>query len=252
MRSDRNDQLGRRRNGAQPCAHADRASAATTKCVPCAGAMLTNFSGVRLLLIDRFNELCGPAESGRIAEPRQQILGIPAVPPASGCKTMLAAWLIAHRAETRAEAAANGHLAGRRPNGLGLGTRLVRTRCRFIRLVGEHAMPNMKTFGLAIGIAFAASSFALAQQGSPNAPASGGGPQGTPPASSAQGSPPANAAASGGAGTHQNSLKTGTSANTQKVQHNRKGYRHVYSYYRGGRCHLFHRPGTTHLVRICH
>ncbi len=118
-------------------------------------------------------------------------------------------------------------------------------------------MRNMKALGLAIGIAFAASSFAFAQQGSPNAPASGGGAQGNPPANAAesgggQGNAPANAAASGGAGTHQSSVKTGSSANTEKIHRNRNGYRHVYSYYRGGRCHLFHRPGTTHLVRICH
>jgi hypothetical protein len=56
---------------------------------------------------------------------------------------------------------------------------------------------------LTIGIAFAASSFAFAQQG--NAPA--------------------NAAASGGAGTHQNSLRTGSGASTQKVRRNQQGYR---------------------------
>jgi hypothetical protein len=64
-------------------------------------------------------------------------------------------------------------------------------------------MITMKTLGLAVGIAFAASSFAFAQQG--NAPA--------------------NAAASGGAGTHQNSLRTGSGASTQKVQRNQQGYR---------------------------
>ena len=64
-------------------------------------------------------------------------------------------------------------------------------------------MSNMKALGLAIGIAFAASSFAFAQQGNS----------------------PANAAASGGAGTHQNSLRTGGAASTQKVQRNQQGYR---------------------------
>jgi len=64
-------------------------------------------------------------------------------------------------------------------------------------------MSTMKTLGLAIGIAFVASSLAFAQQG--NAPA--------------------NAAASGGAGTHQNSLRTGSGASTQKVQRNQQGYR---------------------------
>ena len=64
-------------------------------------------------------------------------------------------------------------------------------------------MSTMKTLGIAIGIAFVTSSFAFAQQGNP----------------------PANAAASGGAGTHQNSLRTGGGANTQKVQRNQQGYR---------------------------
>jgi hypothetical protein len=99
-------------------------------------------------------------------------------------------------------------------------------------------MKTMKTLGLAIGIAFAASSFAFAQQGNPPA--------------SEQGNPAGNAAASGGGGTHQNSLKTGSAASSQKVLRNQQGYRHVYSYYRGGRCHLFHRPGSRRLVRICH
>jgi hypothetical protein len=40
-----------------------------------------------------------------------------------------------------------------------------------------------------------------------------------------QGNAPANAAASGGAGTHQNSLRTGSGASTQKVQRNQQGYR---------------------------
>jgi hypothetical protein len=104
----------------------------------------------------------------------------------------------------------------------------------------KHEMSNMKTIGLAIGLAFAASSFAYAQQGNP-APAPGD-----------QGNPAANAAASGGAGTHRDTPRTGTLQSTQKVQRNQQGYRHVYSYYRGGRCHLFHRPGSRHLVRICH
>ena len=67
----------------------------------------------------------------------------------------------------------------------------------------RYDMSTMKTLGLAIGIAFVASSLAFAQQSSP----------------------PANAAASGGAGTHQNSLRTGGGANTQKVQRNQQGYR---------------------------
>jgi hypothetical protein len=121
-----------------------------------------------------------------------------------------------------------------------LGTGLLRRALVLHALVGENKMSNMKTLGLAIGLAFAASSFALAQQGTP-APAAGD-----------QGNPAANAAASGGAGTHRDTPRTGTVQSTQKVQRNQHGYRHVYSYYRGGRCHLFHRPGSRHLVRICH
>jgi hypothetical protein len=110
-------------------------------------------------------------------------------------------------------------------------------RYGFIGLVGEHEMSTMKTLVLGIGIAFAASSFAFAQQSNP---------------ASDQGNPAANAAASGGGGTHQNSLKTGSAQSSQKVLRNQQGYRHVYSYYRGGRCHVFHRPGSRRIVRICH
>lgn len=63
-------------------------------------------------------------------------------------------------------------------------------------------MTPTKTLGIAIGIAFATSSFAFAQQGNPAA----------------------NAAASGGPGTHQSTQKTGSAANTQKVIQNQNGY----------------------------
>jgi hypothetical protein len=66
-------------------------------------------------------------------------------------------------------------------------------------------MMTVKTLGLAIGIAFAASSFAVAQQGNPDV----------------------NAAASGGSGTHQTAQKTGSAANDQKVLGNQQGYRHT-------------------------
>jgi hypothetical protein len=72
-------------------------------------------------------------------------------------------------------------------------------------------MSTMKTLGFAIGIAFAASSFAFAQQGNP-------------PANPAA-NPAPNAAASGGGGTHQNSLKAGSAASTQKVLRNQQGNR---------------------------
>ena len=61
-------------------------------------------------------------------------------------------------------------------------------------------MITMRTLGLAIGIAFATSSFAVAQQTD------------------------INAAASGGSGTHQSAQKTGSAANTQKVIGNQQGY----------------------------
>jgi hypothetical protein len=102
-------------------------------------------------------------------------------------------------------------------------------------------MIPLKTLGLAIGIAFAASSFAVAQQGNPAA----------------------NAAASGGSGTHQTAQKTGSAANTQKVIHNQNGYRRVASspgrHFRHGRlfayqpsskCHMGRHMGR-HMPRSC-
>jgi hypothetical protein len=64
-------------------------------------------------------------------------------------------------------------------------------------------MTKVKTFALAVALAVGASSFALAQQGTPAG----------------------NAAASGGSGTHQSAQKTGSAANNQKVLHNQNGYR---------------------------
>ncbi|HZR63045.1 MAG TPA: hypothetical protein VFA80_19035 [Xanthobacteraceae bacterium] len=94
-------------------------------------------------------------------------------------------------------------------------------------------MISMKTLGLAVGIAFAASSFAVAQQTN------------------------INAAASGGSGTHQTAQKTGSAANTQKVLRNQQGYRQLSSrHVRSGRlmayqpaahkCHMLHRHGWQH------
>ena len=94
-------------------------------------------------------------------------------------------------------------------------------------------MITMKTVGLAIGIAFAASTFALAQQNNPAA----------------------NAAASGGSGTHQTAQKTGTAANNQKVLGNQNGYRRTSSRhvrhgklmaYQPSHCHMLHRHGWQH------
>lgn len=94
-------------------------------------------------------------------------------------------------------------------------------------------MTTMKTLGFVIGIAFATSTFAFAQQGNPGE----------------------NAAASGGSGTHQTSQKTGSAQNTQKVLGNQQGYRggrRLYGYAGGRHCHFIHRMGSRHVVRICH
>lgn len=89
-------------------------------------------------------------------------------------------------------------------------------------------MITMKTLGLAIGIAFAASSFAAAQQGSPAG----------------------NAAASGGSGTHQTAQKTGSAANTQKVLGNQQGYRRLSSrHVRPGRLMAYQPPHCRHVHR---
>ena len=101
-------------------------------------------------------------------------------------------------------------------------------------------MISMKTLGVAIGIAFAASTFALAQQGDPAA----------------------NAAASGGSGTHQTAQKTGTANNTQKVIHNQSSRRMSSRHMRPGRlmayqspaghkCRMMHRHGWQH-AKNCH
>lgn len=102
-------------------------------------------------------------------------------------------------------------------------------------------MSTMKTLGLALGIAFAASSFAFAQQGNP--------------AANEQGNPAANAAASGGGGTHQNSLRTGSAGSTQKTLRNQQGYRggRLYGYAPGrGNCRIVitHRRGLNGSVTV--
>ena len=98
-------------------------------------------------------------------------------------------------------------------------------------------MSTMRSLGLAIGIAFAASTFAFAQQGDPAA----------------------NAAASGGSGTHQTAQKTGTANNTQKVIHNqsnrRMSSRHMRSgklmAYQPAKCrHMHHHKGSP-MVKNC-
>jgi hypothetical protein len=93
-------------------------------------------------------------------------------------------------------------------------------------------MTSMKTLGLAIGIAFAASSFALAQQGSPaNNPA-------------AQQANPANSAASGTqpAGS-RTSPKTGSAANRQH-------HRRLYAFQPSAGCRYI-RVGNNLFRRTC-
>lgn len=103
-------------------------------------------------------------------------------------------------------------------------------------------MTTIKALSLAIGIVFAASCSALAQQQQQ--------PQQQP--QQQQGNPAANSAASGGSGTHQSSQKTGSAANTQKVTHNQNGYRGAGGSMRGRHCHFIHRKGSRHLVKVCH
>lgn len=114
-------------------------------------------------------------------------------------------------------------------------------------------MTSMKTLAFAIGIAFAASSFAVAQQGSPQ------NPQGSPPnqqssPSNQQSSPSNNAAASSG-GAHQTTARTGTAANRQQIQHRRMAARRaarrrIYAYQMSPRCRQLLRLGRP-LPRSC-
>ena len=119
-------------------------------------------------------------------------------------------------------------------------------------------MSTLKTLGLAIAIAFAASSFACAQQNNP-----AGNQQGNPaanqqgnPAASPQGNPAANAPSGGAGGAHQTSQKTGGA----KVAHAQSGHgggrhakgRKLYSYYRIGSCRTVHHPVSGRLVTVCH
>lgn len=63
-------------------------------------------------------------------------------------------------------------------------------------------MHTVKTIAFAAALAFGAASVAMAQNGSPAF----------------------NARHSGGSGTHSTAVKTGSSANTQKVDRNQNGY----------------------------
>jgi Spy/CpxP family protein refolding chaperone len=73
--------------------------------------------------------------------------------------------------------------------------------------LGEEKMSIVKTLAVATALVVGASSLAMAQMSSGSA-----------------GSPAGNAASSGGPGTHQDSQKTGSASNTQKVIKNQNGY----------------------------
>ena len=106
-------------------------------------------------------------------------------------------------------------------------------------------MISMKTLGLAIGIAFAASSFALGQQGSPAAN------QQSNPAANQQGNPTNNAAASNAA-AGRTMHKTGTAANRQthrrRLAAGRAATRGLYAQSSGCR---FVRVGNNLFRRTC-
>lgn len=115
-------------------------------------------------------------------------------------------------------------------------------------------MSILKTLGVTIGLAFAASSFAIAQQNNP-AP----NPQSNP-AATQQGNPAGNAPAGSAGGTHQAGQKTGNAASSEKSAHNQHAnagnhhrHRRLFSFYRGGEtCHVVHHPVSGRVVTVCH
>src|SRR5262249_29578767 len=108
---------------------------------------------------------------------------------------------------------------------------------------GECKMISMKTLGLAIGIAFAASSFALAQQGS------SGANQQNNPAANQQGT---NNAAASNAAAARTMHRTGTAANRQthrrRLAAGRAATRGLYAQSSGCR---FVRVGNNLFRRTC-
>jgi hypothetical protein len=122
------------------------------------------------------------------------------------------------------------------------------------RGIGEYEMTSMKTLGFAIAIAFAASSFALAQQGNPtnNPPAAQqGNPSNNPAASSTQPTNPTNQPAAS-----RTIHRTGTAANRQRVNQNRRvaarrrANRRLFAFQPSSRCR-FVRVGNNLFRRIC-
>jgi hypothetical protein len=119
-------------------------------------------------------------------------------------------------------------------------------------------MTSMKTLGLAIGIAFAASSFALAQQGNPttNPAAQQANPANPAASGTQQGNPTNNAAPTRGP-------RTGSAANTQqhrrlsavpptnrRVAARRRAARRLYAFQPLSRCR-FVAVGNNLFRRIC-
>ena len=109
-------------------------------------------------------------------------------------------------------------------------------------------MSTLKTLGLAFAIAFAASSFACAQQ---NNPATN--PQGNPSANQ-PGNPSANQQNNAAANQHRNHA-----ANSQKMARSQNGHegnphrgRRLFSYFRIGSCRTVHHPVSGRLVTVCH
>lgn len=114
-------------------------------------------------------------------------------------------------------------------------------------------MTSMKTLGLAIGIAFAAASFALAQQNNPpnNPPAQ----QAAPANPAATGTPQANPTNSPTASRTMH--RTGTAANRQRVSNQnrrlaarRQAARRLYAFQPAPGCRLI-RVGNNLFRRIC-
>lgn len=115
-------------------------------------------------------------------------------------------------------------------------------------------MTSMKALGLAIGIAFAATSFALAQQSNPPNPAASGTQQGNPPSPAASGTQQGNSTNSPAASRPIH--RTGTAANRQRVSNRnrriaaRPAHRRLYAFQASPGCH-FVRVGNNLFRRIC-
>jgi hypothetical protein len=110
-------------------------------------------------------------------------------------------------------------------------------------------MSTMKCLGFALGIALAASSFAIAQQSNPDQQSN---PTNNPAASGTQQGNPTNNTAATGSGTHQATQKTGRARSTAKhrvATHPVTG-RRIYALQLPSGCHLV-RVGNNLFRRIC-